>query len=151
MSFLTEKKFLYVRVILFGLLGALVGGLVWYLSVTITKWQLGIVAILVGLAVGWAVSYASRNEVAPSVAYISVLLTLIALFLSEYFIDLYFINEFLAAQGEYVPLWLPPGEMVNIVVESIKEAPLTLLFWGIALYESYKLPATKHKVQPKAE
>ena len=61
--------------------------------------------------------------------------------ISEYLIVRHFVARALAADGYAdVPLLLPANAMLGLIVESVKEAPLTLLFWGIAAWEAFIIP-----------
>ena len=82
-----NKMKAYLKLILFGSIGAFAGGLIWYVLIILTGWQVGIFAILVGLVVGVMTSIGGGIVHLRSIQVISVMLTLISLFFSEYFIN----------------------------------------------------------------
>jgi len=52
----------YSRAIFLGLTFGIVGAIIWFLSVVLSGWQLGIVAIGVGLLTGLGVSIGSKRK-----------------------------------------------------------------------------------------
>lgn len=126
-------------------LGAAVGAsLLWYAFVVLTKSQLGLIAIAVGWLVAQAVILGAGHKRGPRLQILSVGLTLVAMALSEYLIVRHFAVEALATEGyTNIPFLLPVNVMVSLVIEGIKNDPLSLLFWGIAVWEAYAIPAPR--------
>jgi hypothetical protein len=130
--------------VLLGLAAALACSLVWYGAVVLTNYELGILALGVGWLVAQAVILGSGKKRGPILQVISAGITLLAMIFSEYLIVRHFIVEALSAQGySDFKLFLSPGEMLEVVFEGIKANPLTLLFWGIALFEAAVIPARR--------
>ncbi len=125
-----------------GLLAAVVSSLVWYGVVVATGYELGLVAI----GVGWLVSQAvmrgagdKRGRALQAVAMVSVV---VAMALSEFLIVRHFVNADLVQQGrEAIPLLVNPLGALLLVAVGIQASPMSLLFWLIALYEGWRLPA----------
>ena len=127
-----------------GLAAAVVGTLVWYGVVVITKYQLGFIAVGVGWLVGMGVVFGSGRKRGPALQAISVAITLAALVASEYLIVRHFAVEFLAEEGvTEIPVLLPLGLMLELVVTSIGENLITLIFWAIALWAAFSTPARR--------
>jgi len=132
-----------------GLGAAAVGALVWYGVVAITNYQLGIIAAGIGWLVGMAVVFGAGRKRGVALQAISVIITVVALVISEYLIVLYLTNQALAEQGlPGLPLFLPLDTMFEGVVEGIKADLLTLAFWGIAILAAVATPARRrlHRV-----
>ena len=130
--------------LLFGLGAALATSLVWYAVVIITNYELGILAVAVGWLVAQAVVLGSGRKRGPALQALSVGITLSAMAFSEYLIVRHFIVEALREEGYTgIPLLLPLGDMLEVILEGIRANPLTLLFWGIALLEAFSLPAKR--------
>jgi hypothetical protein len=132
-----------------GILGGVIGGAtgavlstgVWYGVVTATHIQAGIVAIAVGWIVGQAVVLAA-GRAAVSLVPVSVAWTLVALVVAQYLIAVQFINELLDANGVavHLPILAGPADVLDTVWNWLQYDPLTLLFWGIALFEAVVIP-----------
>ena len=120
-----------------GLLAAVLATAIWYGVVAVTHWQLGIVAIAVGFLVGQGVVLGARGHASIALVVISVVLTLLALAVSEYLIVAYFVGQELGVPIEIVQ---PPDFVVSVVTESLAADPLTLAFWAIALFQAVAIP-----------
>jgi hypothetical protein len=129
--------------LLVGILAACVGGAVWFGSVVLTESMYAALAILVGFIIGLGVWFGSGRRKSLLMAGIAVGLTLITLALSEYFIVRHFAVQLLAEQGAKgdVPLFRPLAEMVDVVMESISEDPINLMFWAGACVGAFFIPA----------
>ena len=148
-SIFENDKLVYLRVVVAGILAAFFAGLIWFITVTVTKYELGIISVLMGFAIGWAVNYGrGKTEVKPAyiIPIISVVLALVCLFVSEYFISTYFVNQYLAATGyQQISAFGEMSKMFNLVYLSLSTNPMTLLFWVISLYGAYKTSAGKNQ------
>ncbi len=140
-----------VNALLLGLGAALLASTAWYGVVVITNFQLGIIAVGVGWLVAQAVMLGAGRKRGASLQGLSVAITVLAMAFSQYLIVRHFAVQQLSKQGyKNIPLLLPLDLMVKLIVESLKADPLTLLFWAIAVWEAYKLPAARRlqKVTP---
>lgn len=122
-----------------GLVGAIAASALWYAVVVITSWQVGLVAIVVGWIVGRGVVFGAGGRGSIPLVAVSAVLTLAALTVSEYLIVYHFIAETLGSDG-LISMVQPLDFMVGVAVESVMADPLTLLFWGIALFQSVAIP-----------
>lgn len=139
----TENPNLLLAV-LAGIAAAAAGALIWYGFVAITNYQVGIIAAGMGWLVGLAVVFGSGRKRGPALQAISVIITLVALVVSQYLILRHFVVEYLAQQGfTEVPLLMPLGMALDLVVEGVKQEPITLLFWAIALFAAFSTPARR--------
>jgi hypothetical protein len=119
-----------------GALGALVAGLAWWGIVATTRYQVTFVAVAVGWVVAQAVLICCQRRDRVPLQIIASGFTLLSLALSEYFIQrTLFIKEFedQFLPGEKLPLWDGFGSAREIVQESLKDDPLTGLFWLAAI------------------
>lgn len=127
--------------LLAGAVAAIAASAVWYGVVVATEYQVGIVAIAVGFLVGQGVVLGARRHGHVALVAISVVLTLLALAVSEYLIVVHIVNQELAAEGASVDVLQPLGLVVEVITESLKADPLTLVFWAIALFQAFIIPA----------
>ena len=126
-----------------GAVAAVVASGVWYAVVTLSQYQIGIVAIAVGWLVGMGVVYGAGHRGSFALIPISVILTLIALVTSEYLIVAHF---FSLDVGYAVDLLQPPDFIAEVVITSLQADPLTLVFWAIALFQAFVIPARVPRV-----
>lgn len=130
--------------LLMGLGAALISSLIWYAVVVVTDYELGIIAIAVGWLVAQAVMLGAGRKRGRRLQGLSLVITVVAMAFSEYLIVRHFIVQALAKEGfTEFRLLLPLGDMLAVIVEGIKASPLTLLFWGIAVWEAFTLPARR--------
>jgi hypothetical protein len=123
--------------VLAGVVAAILATAIWYGVVAATHFQVGIVAIAVGFIVGTGVVFGARRHTSVVLVGVSVILTLIALAVSEYLIVAHFVSQEL---GFAVDLIQPPDVFFGVVSESLGADPLTLVFWAIALFQAFIIP-----------
>lgn len=122
-----------------GLAGAVVAGFIWYFFVTLTGWQIGIIAILMGWLVGQGVVWGAGHKRGTPLRWISVLLTLVAIFFSEYLIFNHFFHE-AGLVGN-----LPIDRFFEVYGAYLGEGAgfLDILFFAIALWQAYATPGRR--------
>jgi hypothetical protein len=127
-----------------GLIAAAVSSLIWYGVVVISEYQVGLIAILVGWLVGQGVMLGAGRKRGAPLQIMSVVITLVAMVASEYFVWRHFLVLVLKEEEiTGIPLFLPLGDMIQLVMEGIRLEPMTLLFWAIALYVAFRTPAAR--------
>ena len=122
--------------ILAGLVACLVGAAVWALVSVSTGYQIGYMAIGMGFIVGYAVRVAGKG-VSQIFGIAGAALALLGCILGDYFSYIGFIASD-EGLGYMETLGLiPVGEMMSLLFENLMS--MTALFYGIALFEGYKL------------
>lgn len=113
---------------------ALISAFLWYGLVIITQNQIGYAAIAVGWIVAQATMFGARQKRGCLIQLISVFATGFAMLLSEYLIVRY-----VTVQAGYtnIPLFLPLYMVIDAIGFGIGKSPITLLYWGIALWEAF--------------
>ena len=132
--------------VLLGLLAAVLSALIWYGIVVVTDYQLGIIAIAVGWLVAQGVIFGAGRKRGSSLQVISVIITIGAMAASEYLIVRHILMKLAAEEGYLVndvPLLLPLEDIWFLILEGIKADPITLVFWAIALWQAFSLPAKR--------
>ena len=124
-----------------GVVAAALATAVWYGVVAVTQYQVGLVAIAVGFIVGYGVVLGANRRGSVVLVAISVILTLLALVISEYLIVAHFVGQELAAEGVTIELLQPPDFVISVVMDSLQTDPLTLAFWAIALFQAFAIPS----------
>ncbi len=126
-----------------GIVGAVVGAVLasvlWYGVVALSGWQVGIVAVVVGFIVGKAVVFGAGGRGSIPLVAISALATLAALVMSEYLIVYHFIAQEFGSDG-LISVVQPIDFVATVAIESVSADPLTLLFWGFALFQAVAIP-----------
>lgn len=139
--------------LLYGLVAGAVGAAIWFAIVVVTNYEVGIVAVLIGWLVGRAVVFGSGQKRGMKLQLLSVLIALAAMVGAEYFIVREFVVQYVtenagAAQAAQIPLFLPLDIAVDFIVGVVQDDPLTLLFWGIALYAAFRVPRPEPVAAP---
>jgi len=134
------------RALLYGLVAGAIGAAIWFAIVVLTERELGLVAVIIGALVGTGVLVGSGNKRNVRLQLLSVLITLAAMTAAEYFIVRHFVVAYLvdkygATASGQVPMFLPLDVAWDFVVSAIQDDPLTLLFWGIAVWTAFRVPA----------
>lgn len=122
--------------ILAGLVACLAGAAVWALISVSTGFQIGYMAIGMGFLVGIAVRLAGKG-VTPLFGILGALLALFGCVLGDYLS----IVGFAVGESEYTYFealtTIPVGVILELVFKNILS--MTALFYGLALFEGYKL------------
>jgi hypothetical protein len=134
----TTKDINYLMAVFLGIVFGILGAFLWFIVVVLTKYQLGIVAIGVGFLVGYGVSIGAGKKKSLSLQIISMILAFISIIIGEYLILNHYSRQYLLEQGYKLSgYFLNPIIIIKDVFLNIKQDPLTLLFWGIAIYFAY--------------
>lgn len=78
--------------IIYALLGALFGGIIWALAAILFDYELGLIALAIGGLTGYAVVFAAKDSVTNSHQIIAVITSLIGIILGKYFSFGYFFS-----------------------------------------------------------
>jgi hypothetical protein len=127
--------------LLAGIVAAVLATGIWYGVVAVSQYQVGLVAIAVGFVVGYGVVLGANRRGSIVLVAISVVLTLLALVISEYLIVAHFVGQELAAEGLTLEVVQPPDFIIGVVMDSVQADPLTLVFWAIALFQAFAIPS----------
>ena len=122
-----------------GLAAALVSAAIWALITALTEYQIGFMAIGVGLLVGFAVRAVGKGIV-PVFGIVGALLSLLGCVCGNLLSMAWFI-----AANEGVTYWQLLGSLnleFAIEIMTVTFDPMDLLFYGIALYFGFKYSFT---------
>ncbi len=129
------------RGVLAGAGAALAGAVVWTVLVVITGYELGIVAVGIGLLVGLAMAAVAGPGRSRALPVIGAVLALAGCLLGNLFSDAYYFGRL----ADWSTLHTLGQMIVDLTLgRSIFSAgftPIDMLFWAIAGYEGYKLTA----------
>ncbi|MBM3250381.1 MAG: hypothetical protein FJZ09_06035 [Candidatus Omnitrophica bacterium] len=129
-----------------GSLAALAAGVAWYLFSVLTGYQIGYVAIGVGFLIGHAVIWGSGKKRGPSLQIISAVITVVTLLVSQYFLVLFYLREYLLEHSAEFPgyngQWLFVSPFEPDVLKAMF-SPIGLIIWGVGIYFAYSLPKAR--------
>jgi hypothetical protein len=130
-----------------GLAAAAVGGAGWFLLTVKTHAIYGLAAAVLGLLVGKAVVIGSGAARGRLLQAVSVGVTLLSLLVSQYFVARQVLIEVTCCDAPPVPLLILPRYAVVLVRDSVTTDPLTLVFWGLALWVAWRIPARREGME----
>lgn len=131
----------YFKAILGGLVGAFLGGLLWFVIELVTGYQIGYVAIGVGYLVLQGIGRASGHKKGTKLQIMGLILTLLAIVGAQYALGVYYIMP------EAVKEFPHDSYLFQLSVSllaagtsffSYAVSPIGLFIWGIALYIVYR-------------
>lgn len=122
--------------ILFGLIACIVGAVVWALISVSTGYQIGYMAIGMGFLVGYAVRLGGKG-VTPVFGVVGALLALLGCFLGDYLSVIGFVSSETGMPYMVTLTTVPVSAVIEELLANLLS--VTALFYGIALFEGYKL------------
>ncbi len=131
-----------ILAIILGVVGAIIGGIVWYLVAVSTGTEIGYISIGLGYLVGMGVYLGSGKKRGQKLQIISAVIALLAIFVTEKFIFDHFLNEYFQAnlaefpqmEGQTVSIsFFNPDFLRNLV------SPIGLLIYAIGIYFAYNV------------
>jgi len=127
-----------------GILGGAVGALIWWGFTVTTHVAFGLVAIVIGIAVGQGVLRFSGGKRSRGLQGLSILLSGVSFFYATYLVNRSLILESWSKQGggssaTTIP-WVPDPDLFVSVVRA-GFGVFDLVFLAIVLYEAWKIPA----------
>jgi hypothetical protein len=124
--------------IIVGLLGAIIGGVIWYYVTILTGWRIGFAAIGVGLLVGNGVVYGAGQKRAWKLQLIALVLALLGLVIGKYLLMQHYYSE-AGWEG-----WMPLGLFFRTYFDSLTSGfngILDLFFMALAMWYAYRVPS----------
>lgn len=139
-----EKKVNMAGAIGLGAVAAIVGGVIWYYITIFSQREFGYVALGLGYLIGYGVYFGAGKNRAHKLQIIAGVLTLVTIFLTEWYIQNYFLNEYFGLHPEEFPNFTPglPIELPmfsSVFLESLL-SPIGLLIYAIGAYVAYQFP-----------
>jgi hypothetical protein len=126
---------------LLSFLVAVIAAFLWYFITIKTNYQLGIVSIAVGFIISKVLLFGTENKKGAAVQAIGIVAVVLAIIISEFLIQRHLFIE----EGYEVHYFLSPMVYIEIIVETVKASPQSLMFWGIAIIEPVKMCSKKYQ------
>ena len=124
-----------------GLAGAGIGALVWWGFTVVTGISFGLVAVVIGIAVGKGVVLLSGNKHSGGLQILSVVLSIFGFIYASYLVNRTFVQKALAEQGQEAILpWFPSPDVLILVLQ-LNIGFMDAIFLAIVAYQAWKIPA----------
>ncbi|SCY32927.1 hypothetical protein SAMN05720606_1044 [Paenibacillus polysaccharolyticus] len=135
-----------------GLIAAILGGVVWAAIAAMTEYEVGLIAILVGVLCGYAVVLFSNKKIATVHKIIAVVFAMVGILLGKYLTVVYFTSELFTDVSMLTLIF--DGEMISAFAETIKEyfsEPTDWLFIVLAIVSAWQIPGRMAKTSMASE
>jgi hypothetical protein len=131
----------YVNGAIGAVLGAAVGGALWWGFTVVTKISLGLVALAIGFLAGLGAVKFAGGKRSGTLQAISIVAALGSYLVASYLVNMTFANQALAKQGDAFRVAFPPQSFDLFVrVLSLGFGMMDLVFLAIVVYEAWKIP-----------
>jgi hypothetical protein len=124
-----------------GLVGAVLGVVAWWGFTVVTKVAFGLVAVVIGFAVGKGVVLLSGGKRHLNLQIMSVLITTAGFFYASYLVNRTFVMKFYEEQGQEVVLPFLPDPSLFVDVLTSGFGVMDLVFLGIAIFQAWSMTA----------
>jgi len=124
-----------------GVLGGILGALVWWGFTVVTNITFGLVAVVIGIAVGKGVTLLSGNKRHLNLQIMSVGLSVLSFVYATFLVNRTFFQQAFEAEGTPIEISLLPSTEMFVEVVKAGFSPIDLLFLGIVVWEAWKIPA----------
>ena len=121
--------------------GAAIGVVAWWGFTVVTEIAFGLVAVVIGFAVGKGTVMLAGNKRAGGLQAMSIVVSVVAFFYASYLVNRTFIQQAFEEEGMegVLPLLPPPDLFVEVVKAGFH--PIDLVFLAIVVYQAWKIPA----------
>lgn len=127
------------------LVGALAGGaagaLVWWGFTVVTNIAFGLVAIVIGVAVGKGATLFAGNKRSSGLQFLSVVVAALSFFYASYLVNRSFVHQAYEEQGQAVVLPLLPSLDLMYDVVALDFGLFEVIFLAIVVYQAWRIPA----------
>lgn len=131
----------YPNAVIGAVLGGALGAVVWWGFTVVTQIAFGLVAVVIGFAVGKGILLMTGNKRAQSLQILSVVVSGLSFFYASYLVNRTFILRAFAEDGEEIILPLLPSPELLVKAVGINFGVMDLVFLAIVLYQAWKIPA----------
>jgi hypothetical protein len=131
----------YFNAAIGAVLGGAVGALAWWGFTVATKISFGLVAVVIGYRTGLGAVRFAGDKRSGALQALSIVVALASYVVATYLVNMTFVNQALAQQGETFRVAFPPQNLrVFTRVLSLGFGFMDLVFLAIVVYEAWKIP-----------
>jgi len=131
----------YPMALVGALAGAAIGVLAWWGFTVVTNIAFGLVAVVIGIAVGKGAVMLSGGKRSTGLQGLSVVVSTLAYFYASYLVNRTFLNQAFAEEGVEGALPLVPPLDAFIQVIGLSFGFMDVIFLAIVVYQAWKIPA----------
>jgi hypothetical protein len=131
----------YLNAVVGGLGGAALGVVVWWGFTVLTNIAFGLVAVVIGFAVGKGILLLTGGKRHLNLQILSGVIAIVAYFYASYLVTRSFINEALLADGQDMVLTMLPDPSLFVEVISLGFGFMDVVFLAFVLIQAWKMPA----------
>ncbi len=131
----------YAAAFLGAALGGAAGSLVWWGFTVVTNIAFGLVAIVIGVAVGKGTVFLSGNKRHVNLQILSALVSIVAFFYASFLVNRTFIQRAFVGKGGTLEIPLLPDPALFLRVVTAGFGIMDLVFLAIVVWEAWKIPA----------
>jgi len=131
----------YPQAFIGGILGGIIGILVWWGVSVVTGWAIGIIAIVIGFAVGKGIVIFSGGRRSQRLQIMSAVISILSFIYASYLVTRSIILQASPEQGLEIILTLLPDPILFIQVLQAGFEFFDLIFLAIVVYQAWKIPA----------
>ena len=131
----------YPNAVIGAVVGGALGAVLWWGFTVVTQIAFGLVAVVIGFAVGKGILLMTGNKRAKGLQILSVVVSGLSFFYASYLVNRTFILRAFAEDGEEIILPLLPSPELLVKAVSINFGVMDLVFLAIVLYQAWKIPA----------
>jgi hypothetical protein len=124
-----------------GLLGGAAGSLVWWGFTVLTKISFGLVAVVIGVAVGRGILFASGNRRHLNLQILSAVIATLSFFYATFLVNRTFLARAYEKMGQSLSVPLVPGPAFFLRVVSAHFDVMQFVFLAIVVFEAWRIPA----------
>jgi hypothetical protein len=124
-----------------GVAGGAIGALVWWGFTVVTSISFGLVALVIGFAVGKGVTMLAEGKRSIGLQAVSAGIALVSFAYGTYLVNRTFIQRAFAEEGRSIALPFVPDTELLVQVLSADFEGIDVLFLGIVLWQAWKMPA----------
>ena len=131
----------YSMALVGGVAGGALGAIVWWGFTILTNISFGLVAVVIGYAVGKGVTMLAGGKRHLNLQIMSVVISILAFAYASFLVNRTFIMRSLAEDGETIQLALLPDPELFYRVVTLGAGVMDLAFLAIVIYQAWKIPA----------
>jgi hypothetical protein len=123
-----------------GLGAAILSGVIWAVIVRVTNYEIGLLAIGIGIFVSWSVMKASGGKRGPSIQLLTITLSVLGIYIGKGLIVSWAVYDELVQRNEvHAGTWVR-RVIIFFIGPFLAFQPFDLLWYGLAILQAWRMP-----------